>query len=137
MKRPFIALISWLLVHNTRGFVSRIASTIRTRHHCSSTRPLLAQPKQGSIVDSYQTVSVHCVKCKGRLFRYKKKNGTKTSLTKCYIERIVDDCAGVVKESDDRTHLTCPTCETNFARPTMIHGLPALKLVGGKVRMTK
>jgi hypothetical protein len=41
--------------------------------------------------DSYQSVSVLCGKCKTRLFKYKKKNGTKSRLVKLYVERIVSD----------------------------------------------
>ena len=31
----------------------------------------------------------------------------------------------------------CPNCNTHFGRSSMIRGLPAIKLVGGKTRMTK
>merc|ERR1719253_400128 len=146
---------------------------------------LLAKPKQaGSAVDNYQTVSVNCAKCRLRLFRYKKKNGTKSNLVKCYVERISEDSAGVLAAAPtpspsaataaggeakaDGTRRAkgkraarpappapeavaglgaaplapdhswdCPQCGTQFARSAMIHGRPALKLVGGKVRMTK
>mmetsp|Transcript_23883 Transcript_23883/g.33399 ORF Transcript_23883/g.33399 Transcript_23883/m.33399 type:complete len:200 (-) Transcript_23883:1420-2019(-) len=115
----------------------------------SSTTPtsLAAAPKRGSIVDTYQTVSVNCSKCRTRLFRYKKKNGTKSNLVKCYVERICEDSAGLLEQQQqfeeensnngDDFEWTCPNCDTKFARSTMIRGLPALKLVGGKVRMTK
>ena len=161
----------------------------------SPTNPalLLAKPKKaGSTVDNYQTVSVNCSKCQQRLFRYKKKNGTKSNLVKCYIERISEDSAGVLAlaaskqnsslskaadsntksydnsksnkkknqrgkqkmDSNDPTIETentslvpekldpsysweCPSCHTQFARSSMIHGRPALKMVGGKIRMTK
>ena len=165
----------------------------------SPTNPvlLLAKPKKaGSTVDNYQTVSVNCSKCQQRLFRYKKKNGTKSNLVKCYIERISEDSAGVLAlaaskqnaspskatelntksydnsksnkkrnqkgkqkmDSNDPTIETenkketaslvpekldpsysweCPNCHTQFARSSMIHGRPALKMVGGKIRMTK
>ena len=115
----------------------------------SSTSHLYAKPKSGSIVDSYQTVSVNCSKCRTRLFRYKKKNGTKSNLIKCYIERISEDTAGIVEgmggadgDDDDGEELegkewSCPDCGQRFGRRTLIHGRPAIKLVGGKVRMTK
>ena len=108
-------------------------------------------PKRGSAVDSYQTVSVNCSQCGLQLFRYKKKNGTKSALVKCFVERIVEDSAGVLlnqhygtaaaaAESTITTTLpteyVCPKCQTRFARSAIIKGLPALKLVGGKVRMT-
>lgn len=117
----------------------------------------MGKPKSGSIVDTYQTVSVNCKKCKTRLFRYKKKNGTKSNLVKCYVERISEDCVGLVAErerrnNDDDSHhnddsnnndnsgdgdWVCPNCQTKFGRDSMIHGRPAIKLVGGKIQMTK
>ena len=116
----------------------------------SSTSHLYAKPKSGSIVDSYQTVSVNCSKCRTRLFRYKKKNGTKSNLIKCYIERISEDTAGIVEnmgstdgggddgvETLEGQEWSCPDCGQRFGRRTLIHGRPAIKLVGGKVRMTK
>jgi len=120
-----------------------------------STTQLLAKPKRGAIVDTYRTVSVNCNNCRQRLFRYKKKNGTKSNLIKCYVERIAEDSAGVLeqhapvgttKELDYSSIVQdlpmghgfeCPACGTQFARSAQIHGLPALKLVGGKVSMTK
>ena len=119
------------------------------------TAPLHAKPKSGSIVDSYQTVSVNCSKCRTRLFRYKKKNGTKSNLIKCYIERISEDSAKIIEnlcgvDGDENggggdgdgdalegQEWSCPDCGQRFGRRTLIHGRPAIKLVGGKVRMTK
>ena len=128
--------------------ILRRRQLIHTSHN-----PLFAKPKSGSVVDSYQTVAVNCKSCRHRLFRYKKKNGTKSNLIKCYVERIVldqgqsDDCeAGTLEQqlsnfeelSANNDHQwTCPKCDNNFARSSMIHGRPALKLVGGKTRMTK
>lgn len=115
--------------------------------HCSpyhSSTQLKAAPKRGSIVESYQTVSVNCSTCRTRLFRYKKKNGTKSNLIKCYVERIVEAEDAELEESiSNFANLTedykwcCPGCGANFARGAMIRGLPALKLAGGKTRMTK
>lgn len=105
--------------------------------------PLRAQPKRGGLVDSYQTVSINCAKCGEKLFRYKKKNGTKSNLVKCYIERISEDYTGLLKAqeisgiSSEEFQWSCPNCETKFARHALIHGRPALKMVGGKIRMTK
>lgn len=111
---------------------------------------LNSKPKRGTIVDTYRTVSVNCSKCRQRLFRYKKKNGTKSNLVKCYVERIAEDSAGVLERArcemsaDALPHelppdhvWECPSCKSQFARSAQIHGLPALKLVGGKVTMTK
>jgi len=40
--------------------------------------------------------------------------------------------------SNDVNHKwTCPKCGNGFGRSSLIHGLPAIKLVGGKTRMTK
>lgn len=104
-------------------------------------RRMHAQPKSGSVVDSYQTVSVNCSKCRAKLFRYKKKNGTQSNLVKLYVERISEDCLGILeaqahKDAQDQVW-QCPSCETIFARSALIHGRPALKVIGGKVRMTK
>ncbi len=50
-------------------------------------------------------------------------------MVKCFIERIVEDTtAGDLK---------CPECGTEFARPAMIRGKPANKIIGGKVTMSK
>ena len=99
--------------------------------------------------------------CGARLFRYKKKNGMKSSLIKCYIERICEDSAGLLARraalaeagaagaagtagaagdagaADAGGEWQCPGCQATFARNALIHGRPALKLVGGKVRMAK
>lgn len=138
-----------------------------------TTSVLFAKPKKaGSVVDGYQTVSVNCNKCKERLFRYKKKNGTKSNLVKCYVERISEDCVGILalaaqaesrtnhknenqkkelstaastedgtviapKSLDPEYSWECPKCNSQFARSSLIHGRPALKMIGGKIRMTK
>jgi len=125
-----------------------VAPERRRRSLCAA-----AKPKRGAAVESYQTVSVNCSTCQERLFRYKKKNGTKSNLIKCYVERIVEDSQGVFlqqqpkNEGDEDKNVPlsssaiieyeCPSCHTRFARSATIKGLPALKLVGGKTRMTK
>lgn len=119
----------------------QLPSLIQPFHSSTQTN---AAPKRGSIVDSYQTVSVNCNSCRQRLFKYKKKNGTKSNLIKCYVERIVEaNDESLQQDVDNFTNLhedhrwCCPNCGVNFARCAMIRGLPALKLVGGKTRMTK
>lgn len=98
---------------------------------------LLAAPRKKG-VNSYPTVSVACRKCNELLFRYKKRGGRKTNLIKCYVERIVEDPAGLLDAWSDRTlELKCPSCQSGFARDALIHGRPALKMVGDKVRMRK
>jgi hypothetical protein len=56
------------------------------------------------------------------------KNGN-GKLVKCWHERIavdftIEDCK-------------CPKCGQEFARPVMIRGLPANKIIGGKVIMKR
>ena len=72
-------------------------------------------------------VSVHCAKCDARLYRYAK--GGKGALVKCFVERIVEDYTVVPCE--------CPSCGVLFARPTMMRGKPAHKIIGGKAYMKK
>ena len=70
----------------------------------------------------------------------KKKNGMKSRLVKCYIERISEDSVGLLASregADADAEWQCPACSAVFARSSLIHGRPALKLVGGKVRMSK
>jgi hypothetical protein len=129
------------------GSISRLQRQTRQPY-----RSLSAKPKRGSVVESYQTVSVNCSKCRERLFRYKKKNGTKSNLVKCFVERISEDSAGVLEKASSEIAdadgelpkdlpqdyiWECPKCRTQFARSAMIKGLPALKMVGGKIKMTK
>ena len=76
----------------------------------------------------------------------------KSSLIKCYIERICEDSAGLLASRAALAEAgasgeagaagaggewQCPECQATFARNALIHGRPALKLVGGKVRMAK
>ena len=140
-------LLSLLRTGRTTAFTattnSLTSATYAIRHSYATTTTLTAKPKRGHVVDSYQTVSVNCAKCSFRLFRYKKKNGTKSNLVKCFVERIAQDCGGILPPEGEflgdaaDTVYCCPSCETAFARPTLIRGMPALKLVGGKTRMTK
>ncbi len=146
-----------LLIGGSKGFqfvpIHGRNSLIRRHPIHSSNIQLFAKPKSGSVVDSYQTVSVNCNSCRHRLFRYKKKNGTKSNLIKCYVQRIVHNQeksgnseADTLEQqlskfeelSANNDHQwSCPKCGTKFARSALIHGRPALKLVGGKTRMTK
>lgn len=70
-----------------------------------------------------RTVDVYCANCNCLLYKYRK--GGKGSLVKCFKERIVHDYtvnAGV-----------CPQCQIQFAREVLIRGVPAMKMIGGKV----
>lgn len=69
-----------------------------------------------------RSVKVLCSGCKQQLFLYKK--GGKGSLVKCFKERIVKDFT--------EQECVCPSCGKEFARPTMIRGKPAFKIIGGK-----
>ena len=70
-----------------------------------------------------QSVDIFCSKCQAQLFKYKK--GGKGTLVKCFKARITKDFTQV--------NCTCPKCECVFARETMVRGLPAFKIIGGKV----
>ncbi|WP_077339857.1 hypothetical protein [Pseudocolwellia agarivorans] len=70
-----------------------------------------------------KTVNVYCAKCRSQLYKYR-KGGTGT-LLKCFKERITQD---FTNES-----CICPSCNSTFARETLIRGVPAFKIIGGKV----
>ncbi|WP_162064108.1 hypothetical protein [Vibrio taketomensis] len=70
-----------------------------------------------------KTVEIYCSSCKFQLFKYRK--GGKGSLVKCFKERIVEDFTLV--------SCICPSCGREFARESLIRGVPALKIIGGKV----
>ena len=70
-----------------------------------------------------RTVQIYCTKCKFQLLKYRK--GGKGALVKCFKARIV--------ENFTKNEGICPSCESQFARSTLIRGTPALKIVGGKV----
>ncbi len=70
-----------------------------------------------------KTVDIYCKKCKTLLYKYRK--GGKGALVKCFVERIVQDYTvqpGI-----------CPHCQQQFARSCIIRGVPAFKMIGGKV----
>ncbi|OEF10535.1 hypothetical protein [Vibrio genomosp. F10] len=70
-----------------------------------------------------RTVDVYCAKCKTPLYKYRK--GGKGALVKCFQERIVTDFTVELG--------ICPKCGISFARETIIRGMPANKIIGGKV----
>lgn len=69
-----------------------------------------------------KTVDIHCRKCRTILFKYHK--GGNGALLKCFKERIAKDFT--------TTPCTCPSCETIFARETLVNGTPAYKIIGNK-----
>ena len=72
-----------------------------------------------------RSVDVYCKACDTHLYKYRK--GGKGKLVKCYEERITEDFT----EED----CICPGCLKQFARKALIHGKPAMKMIGGKVYM--
>ncbi len=70
-----------------------------------------------------KSIDIFCSKCQAPLYKYKK--GGKGALVKCFKKRITKD--------HTYTPCTCPNCENVFARETLIRGLPAYKMIGGKV----
>lgn len=70
-----------------------------------------------------RTVEVRCSACQTPLFVYRK--GGKGALVKCFRERISKDFT--------TDGCTCPGCQREFARETLIRGTPAYKMIGGKV----
>lgn len=70
-------------------------------------------------------VDIRCSQCGAKLYRYRK--GGKGALVKCFVERIVEDYT--------EQPCTCPGCGQIFARTALIRGVPAYKIIGGKVRM--
>lgn len=82
----------------------------------------MAKPRKKGPV---RTVEIFCAQCRTKLYKYRK--GGKGALVKCFKERIVED--------HTKTPCTCPGCDQEFARETMIRGTPAFKMVGGKVHM--
>ncbi|USD63730.1 hypothetical protein J4N45_22445 [Vibrio sp. SCSIO 43140] len=72
-----------------------------------------------------KAVNIFCAKCGCKLYRYRK--GGKGALVKCFKERITEDYTSALG--------VCPDCESVFGRDTLIKGAPAIKMIGGKVRM--
>ncbi|MBH0056785.1 hypothetical protein I6F65_07410 [Pseudoalteromonas sp. SWXJZ94C] len=70
-----------------------------------------------------RTVDIFCSQCKTQLYTYRK--GGKGALIKCFVERIVQNYTQQIG--------ICPSCERQFARTTVIRGVPAYKMIGGKV----
>lgn len=83
---------------------------------------IMAKPnKKGPV----QTVQIFCTGCRTQLFKYRK--GGKGALVKCFKERIIEDFT--------TSPCICPQCEQVFARETLVRGVPAYKMISGKVRM--
>jgi len=70
-----------------------------------------------------KTVDIFCMQCKTHLYKYRK--GGKGALVKCFKERISVDLTTEVG--------CCPKCNVQFARETLIRGVAAYKIIGGKV----
>ena len=145
------------LVSRNLCFVRNYNRSIRHSYHTTLVLAAGGKPLKrktsSSQIDSYPSVNVYCTTCNLHIFRYKKKNGTKSNLVKCYIERVIEDCAFLLRdqyyaissnsdgqinrdEPHEETYI-CPKCHTAIARYAMVRGLPSLKWVGGKIRMSK
>lgn len=72
-----------------------------------------------------RSVDIYCSKCRTKLLQYKK--GGTGSLVKCFKERISKDFTEQLG--------ICPNCQSVFGRETIIRGVPAIKIVGGKVQV--
>ena len=70
-----------------------------------------------------RTIGIHCAGCRRLLYRYRK--GGTGGLVKCFVERIVED-----RTAGD---LRCPHCAREFARPVVIAGRAAHKIIQGRV----
>jgi len=121
--------------------------------------PLLSRAFGLRPSDRYQTVEVLCAKCQTKIFKYKKKNGTKSKLVKLFKERIVSDPYGILAtanfESMDQGSgadhgdvdsdvmdgaavsllLACPKCKSQWGRPGSIAGNAVFKCIGGKLKI--
>jgi hypothetical protein len=80
----------------------------------------VAKPKK---TGPTKTVDVFCKQCKTQLYKYRK--GGKGALVKCFKERISTDFTTQA--------CVCPKCSQIFARETLIRGVAAYKMIGGKV----
>ena len=69
------------------------------------------------------SIDIYCKKCRYKLLVYRK--GGTGALVKRFLSRITKNYT----EQDG----ICPKCGGQFARPTLIRGESALKMIGGKV----
>lgn len=89
-------------------------------------------------VDKYRSIKILCARCNYLLFRYKKKNGTKSALIKILINRIAEDPNNMIPENVDElpSPCECPKCGEAFARPAVTRGSKcALKIIGNRVHI--
>ena len=89
-----------------------------------------------SRVEKYRSITISCARCRCMLFKYKKKNGTKSALIKILINRIVEDPNGIIPEDAAvPSPCVCPKCGEAFARAVIMRGNSALKIIGNRVQM--
>lgn len=69
------------------------------------------------------TIKIYCSKCGTLLLKYRKEGVG--HLIKCYKDGIIED--------HTNGDLRCPKCKTQFAKETIIHGRPSLKIIQGRV----
>lgn len=70
-----------------------------------------------------RTIKIFCNACTHHLYTYRK--GGNGALVKCFEHKILEDQTA----GDCR----CPQCGSTFCRHMRIKGMPAHKIVGGKV----
>jgi hypothetical protein len=98
--------------------------------------------------DAYRSVDIICNKCNEKLFKYKKKNGTNSSLIKIYYERIVRDPHRFLKSTDEEhrlrrvsentdidNDLICPKCQSKWGRRDLLTGHLIYRCIGGKLKI--
>jgi len=85
---------------------------------------------------NYQTVIISCRNCLTDIFKYKKKNGTKSSLVKMFVDRITKDIHKLLDTKDiGISTLTCPKCGVLWGRHGNIAGNKIFKCIGGKLHL--
>lgn len=84
---------------------------------------------------SYRTMHIACAKCNTLLFRYKKKNGTKSKLVKMYTSRITFDPYDFVRQSSptttasDESHSTASlTSTTTYSKYRHRDGIDSIAI---------
>jgi len=77
-------------------------------------------------------IKINCQKCGAFLFKYfKDKRGY---LIKLFLDEIRVDKVGV-RNANNGTKPTCPTCSVRLGRVTLIKGRPALKVNRSAISM--
>lgn len=82
-----------------------------------------------------KTILVKC-QCGLKIAKYKKEG--KGKLVKMYLDKILEDKAGVFsKQTKTGQFVFCPSCKKRIATIQMIHGRPAAKINQGAIKQTR